>query len=107
MSKCGAVQTLCDGLMVYVCELDAGHTARHRERDFTWLDREVIESRIAAERVCGATCPNVNGGPDFVCQRPPHKLYPAAKHWSGGVSWTQAGADKIRAELAAKQEQEK
>jgi hypothetical protein len=54
--------------------------------------------------ICGATCPNEDGGPDYVCQRPKHKLYPSAKHWEGGVSWTQGGADRIATELAAKKE---
>jgi hypothetical protein len=54
---------------------------------------------------CGATCPNQDGGADYVCQRPKHARYPAAKHWDdreGYVSWTQGGADRIAAELAAK-----
>lgn len=56
--------------------------------------------------ICGARCPNENGGPDYICQRPKHKLYPAAKHLddrTGFISWTQAGADRVAAELAAKQ----
>ena len=55
--------------------------------------------------ICGARCPNESGGPDCVCQRPKHKLYPAAKHWDnrdGLVTWTQAGADRVAAELVAK-----
>lgn len=55
--------------------------------------------------ICGATCPDEKGGPDYVCQRPKHKLYPAAKHCdnrNGLVEWTQGGADRIAAELAAK-----
>jgi hypothetical protein len=56
------------------------------------------------KELCGATCPNENGGPDWVCERPKHTLYPAAKHWNGAVSWTQGGADRIAAELVKKKE---
>jgi len=54
--------------------------------------------------ICGERCPNESGGPDYVCQRPKHKLYPAAKHWDnrdGLVMWTQAGADRVAAEQRA------
>lgn len=56
--------------------------------------------------ICGARCPDEGGGPDYICQRPKHKQYPAAKHWDnrdGLVSWTEAGAERIRKEVAAKQ----
>lgn len=60
-----------------------------------------------AVEICRARCPNEDGGTDYICQRPKHKLYPAAKHWDdrdGFMSWTQGGADRIAAELAAKKE---
>ena len=57
---------------------------------------------MKSKEICGARCPDEHGGPDHICQRPPHTLYPAAKHWDGGVSWTQAGADRVAAELAEK-----
>lgn len=41
--RCGAIHGF------YVCELRPGHTCRHRERGFTWLDVAVIRARADAE----------------------------------------------------------
>jgi hypothetical protein len=49
---------------------------------------------------CGATCPDVNGGPDFVCELEEHSKF--KKHRQGGVSWTGGGAERVRAEIAEK-----
>lgn len=57
------------------------------------------------KEICGARCPNQDGGPDYICQRPKHKLYLSVKHWDnrdGLFMWTQGGADRIAAEIAGK-----
>lgn len=41
--RCGAVHGF------YVCELQPGHTCRHREDRFTWIDAAVIAARANAE----------------------------------------------------------
>lgn len=52
------------------------------------------------KEICGAKCPNVRGGPDFICGRP-------AKH-SGkhddpnGPTWTDLGAERVKTEIAKK-----
>jgi hypothetical protein len=49
---------------------------------------------------CGATHPNENGGPDYVCER---KKGHSGKHDSPvGPMWTDGGAERVRQEIAAK-----
>ena len=54
---------------------------------------------------CGARCPNVRGGEEFVCElRSGHKW----KHSSdAGGYWTDGGAESIRKELARRAEIER
>lgn len=50
-----------------------------------------------AKELCEATCPNPRGGIDFVCEREKgHK----GKHdsVSGGMTWTDGGAERLREE---------
>jgi hypothetical protein len=47
---------------------------------------------------CGTHCPDVNGGPDFVCELEEHSKF--KKHRQGGVTWTDGGAERVRAEIA-------
>jgi len=55
-------------------------------------------------QLCGATCPDVKGGPDFECEREQvHK----GKHSSEGVGyWTDGGAERLREECRLKFEAE-
>jgi hypothetical protein len=53
------------------------------------------------EQKCGAACPDMKGGPDFVCELEEHSKF--KKHRQGGVSWTDGGAERLREEKAAKQ----
>jgi len=52
------------------------------------------------KEMCGATCPDQRGGPDFVCElKKDHK----GKHDSApGGFWTDLGAERLRQEIAAK-----
>ena len=50
-----------------------------------------------AKVTCESTLPNRNGGPDFRCEKQNgHK----GKHSLGGGTWTDGGADRVRAEIA-------
>jgi hypothetical protein len=54
----------------------------------------------AEQEKCGATCPDQRGGEDFVCGRPAGH---SGKHDSPiGPTWTDGGAERLRAEIAAK-----
>jgi hypothetical protein len=59
-----------------------------------------------SKEICGATCPKEDGNGEYVCQKKPHTIFPSAKHLddrNGLMGWTQAGAIRITAELAAKE----
>jgi hypothetical protein len=49
---------------------------------------------------CQATLPDIYGGPEHVCELQQHSKY--VKHRVGAVSWTNGGAERLRAEMAAK-----
>jgi hypothetical protein len=52
------------------------------------------------ETKCTAVCPDVNGGSDFICELEEHSKF--KKHRQGGATWTNAGAQRVREELADK-----
>jgi hypothetical protein len=45
MNKCTATNDA-----FYVCELERGHTCRHRDGTYTWLDQSVIDARAQARQ---------------------------------------------------------
>jgi hypothetical protein len=57
-------------------------------------------------KLCEAVCPDEKGGPDIQCER---KENHKGKHDSitHGLSWTDGGAERIRAELARRAEIER
>ncbi len=47
-------------------------------------------------KLCGSTCPNQQGGPDFECEREDNHR---GKHESiAGGYWTDSGAERLREE---------
>ena len=52
------------------------------------------------KEICKATCPNELGGPDFVCELEEHSKF--KKHRQGSATWTDGGAERVRAEIAEK-----
>ncbi len=57
------------------------------------------------KQLCGATCPDKHGGPDIQCER---KENHKGKHDSitHGLTWTDAGAARLREERRKKFEAE-
>ncbi len=58
-----------------------------------------MKKELKSEEKCDALFTNKDA--IYRCERPKHTIYPSARHWSGGVHWTQGGADRIARELAA------
>lgn len=44
MSQCTAVENF------YRCELEVGHTFRHRDKNYTWMDQAVLDARAQARQ---------------------------------------------------------
>jgi hypothetical protein len=71
---------------IFRCELAAGHSCRHREKNNTWLNRDVVVSR-------SNPCPSVCGTAKCSLQQG-H----AYKHRGNGETWTDAGAERTNRE---------
>jgi len=60
------------------------------------------------KQICGETLVDKDGNVK-VCQRPPHKIYPSAKHWDdrgGWHGWSEAFAERQREQQREQQQHE-